>query len=162
MWRARRASGTTMAVKGRLSKTVGPLLIGAGNLMTDNMENTEVLNFSVSVFHWQVSFLSSWEQRERPWQSLKKWSAIHSQWDRARAHFSQVEIQNSTGTDEMYLRVLREAGCWHCESCLYHLHVNQGKLLMTGEREVSQPSSRQSRRMIQWNYRLVSLTWHLG
>jgi len=40
-----------MAVKGRLSKTVGPLLIGAGNLMTDNMENTEVLNFSVSVFH---------------------------------------------------------------------------------------------------------------
>lgn len=45
--------------KGRLRKTVGPLLIGAGNLMTEDMGNAEVLNFSVSIFHWQVSLLSS-------------------------------------------------------------------------------------------------------
>lgn len=44
-----------MVAEGKLTKTVGPLLFGTGNLMSEEMENAVILNFSDSVFHWQVS-----------------------------------------------------------------------------------------------------------
>ncbi|KAK4829508.1 hypothetical protein QYF61_005147 [Mycteria americana] len=93
-----------MAAKGRLREIVGPLLIGAGNRMTEDMENAEVLK--LFCLHFSLaSFPPKFLRAEG--ETLAE-SAEVNQGDRARAHLRQVDIEKSTGTDEMYPRVLRE------------------------------------------------------